>query len=415
MRRFNSYGEIMRLALQALFDPVDDGTEEGKRRAERIEREARVNERCGVFMRKLRDAVTDSSLKAPPIFAEESFPDANIVAEYLDCQSESDSVREEYERVCYESPEILAEVGCCYDILTNRLNREVEAPKNCRRRLYYVAWEEEPPSARGDDVEPISSRVEIPESRVDSKRSTEKKKLCNAKRKTSKESERAPRVKRSDDVSQSRDKRKRRAQVGGVIVAASVAFGAWLGYPYWSAFFAESDDASKVVSIEEIEDSLESSFVANDASAQYEKSSIDDADAYENDYENSDEALATNSFITEESAREPEFISRRLDEYSIDDGAAIGDVADYEVNDRGANDFSVGDFPTSEFANERLNEVVETDLSATDDSESKHAAGYANERTIQVRERLERTELPLRKGITIPERNNDVFRTGRVH
>ena len=125
----------MRLALQALFGARDDSTEESRKRCERIKRELRGNQRSKLFMKKLDEAVSDPDLKAPEIFADESFPDANIVAEYLDCQSESDEIREEYERVCLESPEILAEVGSCYDVLTNRLGRPIDAPKNCRRRL----------------------------------------------------------------------------------------------------------------------------------------------------------------------------------------------------------------------------------------------------------------------------------------
>lgn len=132
----------MRLALQALFGARDDKTQEGRKYCEKIERELRNNERSGNFLRKLRDAVADPRLRAPEIFADESFPDANVVAEYLDCQSESPQIRDEYERVCASSPEILAEVGCCYDVLMNRLDRPVDQPKNCRHRLYYIAWED---------------------------------------------------------------------------------------------------------------------------------------------------------------------------------------------------------------------------------------------------------------------------------
>ncbi|MGN0930986.1 MAG: hypothetical protein ACI4NP_04660 [Thermoguttaceae bacterium] len=83
--------------------------------------------------------------KAPEVFADESFPDANIVAEYLDCQLESTEVSDEYEDVCYDSPEMLAEAADCYDLLNNCLCKPMNAPKNCRRRLYYVAWEEAAP------------------------------------------------------------------------------------------------------------------------------------------------------------------------------------------------------------------------------------------------------------------------------
>ena len=133
----------MRLALQALFGSHDNQTEEGRKRFERIERELRNNERSSNFLRRLNRVVADPRLKAPEIFADESFPDANIVAEYLDCQSESEEICAEYERVCIEEPEILAEVGCCYDMLMNRFDKQLDTPKIYKRRLYYIIWEEE--------------------------------------------------------------------------------------------------------------------------------------------------------------------------------------------------------------------------------------------------------------------------------
>lgn len=133
----------MRLALQALFGSHENKTEEGRKRFERIERELRNNERSSDFLRRLNRVVADTHLKAPEIFADESFPDANIVAEYLDCQSESEEICAEYERICFEEPEILAEVGCCYDMLMNRFDKQLDTPKIYKRRLYYIIWEEE--------------------------------------------------------------------------------------------------------------------------------------------------------------------------------------------------------------------------------------------------------------------------------
>ena len=130
----------MRLALQALF-LAPEADEEGAARRALLERRLRADERSAGFFRRLRAVVDDASLQAPEIFAEESFPDANVVAEYLDSQSTSEVARA-YEDVCWDSPEALAEVGRCYDILNNDALNCVVAPKNCRRRLYYIAWEE---------------------------------------------------------------------------------------------------------------------------------------------------------------------------------------------------------------------------------------------------------------------------------
>lgn len=133
---------VMRLALRVLFGAINNQINEGYTHSEQIERQIKNNDRSGVFLRKLREVVGNPKLKAPEIFADESFPDANIVAEYLDGQSKSKGVFIEYERACIESPEMLAEVGCCYDILMNRLVEPIIAPKNCKRKLYYISWEE---------------------------------------------------------------------------------------------------------------------------------------------------------------------------------------------------------------------------------------------------------------------------------
>ena len=130
----------MRLALQALFSTTE-ANEEGAARRALLERRLRTSERSAGFFRRLRAVVDDESLLAPEIFAEESFPDANVVAEYLDGQTEPELTRA-YENACWDSEVMLAEIGRCYDILNNDSLNSVVAPKNCRRRLYYIAWEE---------------------------------------------------------------------------------------------------------------------------------------------------------------------------------------------------------------------------------------------------------------------------------
>ena len=130
----------MRLALQALFSATE-ADEDGAARRAWLERRLRSSERSAGFARRLRGAVDDASLQAPEIFAEASYPDANVVAEYLDGQTSSEITRA-YEDACWESPEMLAEAGRCYDILNNDALNCVVVPKNCRRRLYHIAWEE---------------------------------------------------------------------------------------------------------------------------------------------------------------------------------------------------------------------------------------------------------------------------------
>lgn len=143
----------MRLALQALFTTTGANEEDAARRA-LLERKLRTNERSAGFFRRLRAAADDPTLGAPEIFAEESFPDANVVAEYLDGQAEAELARA-YEDASWDSPEMLAEVGCCYDILNNDALNSVVAPKNCRRRLYYIAWEENAVNVSPEEKAPI--------------------------------------------------------------------------------------------------------------------------------------------------------------------------------------------------------------------------------------------------------------------
>lgn len=136
----------MRLALQTLFCNQSSSGVDSNERA-RFETDARKSQVSSKFLNKIRQVISSPLTSAPEVFADESFPDANIVAEYIDCQLDSSEIANEYERVCSENPVILAEVADCYDVLNNYLPRPTTAPKNCRRRLYYIAWEEElPPS-----------------------------------------------------------------------------------------------------------------------------------------------------------------------------------------------------------------------------------------------------------------------------
>ncbi len=132
----------MRLALHALFCNDRDFSDDGVRKRAQIEKDLRNNERSAEFFRKLRLAASDPNLKAPEIFSPEVYPDPNVVAEYLDCQLESSAVATDYENACLNSPEMLAEVGDCYDVLTNKLPQQIDPPKNCRRRLYALAYQD---------------------------------------------------------------------------------------------------------------------------------------------------------------------------------------------------------------------------------------------------------------------------------
>ncbi len=360
----------MRLALQALFSAYDDKTEEGRKNRERIERELRNNERSGRFVRKFRDVVTDPQLKAPEIFAEESFPDANIVAEYLDCQSESQEIRDEYEKVCSDSPEILAEVGCCYDVLMNRLDKPVERPKNCQRRLYYIAWEERVGSASGKTASPqqVEKRGETA--------------ACAGSRKpraVMKESD----VQKAVRAQRSFGKRLAKLATNGLVAASVLVLGAW-GYSYWTA-----DNGSETFEVAgEVENTVD------DAGAELGTQEL--ADNEESQWPQDDEYdLVDNDFITEEYAEnEPSFndeVSRpeplrvALNDPTVGGGARITSSSD-----------------TTEYGlsvDERRRYVMD-DERDVDDSYGSSTSRYGED---------ERSDLLPSEALEIPLKNYNVF------
>lgn len=113
------------------------------------------NEEALPFLAKLKTVVSDRELAAPEVFGDESFPDANIVAEYLDGQLDDAQLLQDYEEICLRSDMILAEVGCCHDILNRDLRETLVPSRQCRRRLYFIPQEDSVPDgeqefSRGD-------------------------------------------------------------------------------------------------------------------------------------------------------------------------------------------------------------------------------------------------------------------------
>ena len=349
----------MRLALQALFNAGDNETEEGRERRLRIEREMRDNARSAAFFRKLRAAVADRNLKAPEIFAEESYPDANVVAEYLDCQSESDEVREEYERLCAESPEALAEVGGVYDALTNRLEREIEVPKNCRRRLYYIAWEEESTSAPGATVEavprscaPSAPIVDLPEDAPEPDKGAKIPKARRAKRSVEK-------------------KRGYSFPWAGIAVAVVVAFGSV--YLWGQAYKDGAEDPSQISSAP-VESESRSGFLASE-----------------------------NEFAEDDSLDRGPYGGESYGGDAYDEFA----TADSEDDERESEAIASLDFITDE--NENKSENAPEYVARATDDEALYARSATERERSRARGGLDDSDTGLAEWIVLPERNNDVF------
>lgn len=91
------------------------------------------------LLQRLFDLNQIKTMSAPEIFAEESFPDANIVAEYLENTLDDIDLVAEYEKVCTQSDMLLAELSSCFHLYENRKNISVSVPRHCRHRLYYLA------------------------------------------------------------------------------------------------------------------------------------------------------------------------------------------------------------------------------------------------------------------------------------
>ncbi len=361
----------MRLALQALFGACDDDTEEGRKRSERIERDLRGNGRSRLYLKKLNEAISDPGLKAPEIFAKESFPDANVVAEYLDCQSESDEVLKEYERVCLESPEILAEIGCCYDVLTNRLGRPTNAPKNCKRRLYHVAWEEsvdEKYESLPDCAEDKQGDLSGVERRVDVNVVAE-----NPDYSTS------PRESDVQEGSRSARKPTRRTVrlLGRFVFAAVLFFGIVRGVSYLL-----NVRGSQTVELTDIRERTNQTATG----------------------------VEDKSFVAQETLRETEskvfsdFITEDSDSYS--DAYILGEKYDDSVYADGASEKDSFSAPSTK---RRSDGFEAQPTSALDESEYALYASSAVSRTRRAKRGLAAPDMKLNEGIVIPERNNDVF------
>lgn len=97
---------------------------------------------------RLRRAAANPDLPAPEVFDPNVYPSANLVAAYFDAPSPGSGQERRYEEACLKSsPEadsLLAELFCCSEILSIWQEKPVRAPKSCRQRLYAIPDDLEP-------------------------------------------------------------------------------------------------------------------------------------------------------------------------------------------------------------------------------------------------------------------------------
>ena len=143
----------MRLTLRTLLAYLDEMLvgDDAEDIAVKIEESELANE---VISRR-REVMRKLQLGAPKPLGEGMGLDPNTVAEYLDNTLPAPHVPD-YEKVCLESDEHLAETAACHQILSLVLGDPVETTPRLRRRLYAVPAELAQPPVSAPEVAPAS-------------------------------------------------------------------------------------------------------------------------------------------------------------------------------------------------------------------------------------------------------------------
>lgn len=124
------------LRLQNLLkNTVWQGSENFKKESFRF-----LAEDTGAFdiLKHLQTVCNQKGLGAPEVFADESYPDVNIVAEYIEGRLDDSKLAEQYEGICLQSDQLLAELSICYKLAVGSNEIPILVPRNCRHRLYYL-------------------------------------------------------------------------------------------------------------------------------------------------------------------------------------------------------------------------------------------------------------------------------------
>ncbi|MEQ8849213.1 hypothetical protein [Botrimarina sp.] len=123
----------MRLTLRTLLSYIDNVLEEPAR--SELRRQIENSEHASEWVHRTRDVTRRLRLGAPPTGGTGSADDPNTVAEYLDRTLPEEGVSE-FERACFESDLMLAEVASCHHVLAMFLSEPPEIDPDTRNRLH---------------------------------------------------------------------------------------------------------------------------------------------------------------------------------------------------------------------------------------------------------------------------------------
>lgn len=123
-----------------------------------VDEALRNNEDLNEIVARFDQVYHRTDLSAPEVFAEESFPDINIVAEYLNYCLDDPVLLREYERIAWADPALLSEL-LDVSLLEEQWQHSPVFPTDevCHRRLYQI----------GQQGTPIQKEVlQVPEEKI---------------------------------------------------------------------------------------------------------------------------------------------------------------------------------------------------------------------------------------------------------
>ena len=123
-----------RLTLRTLLAYLDDTLAPAETRS--LGRKVADSDEARALVERIKVVTRRRGLKSPtPASGDDETADPNTVAEYLDNQLDSDTLKQ-VEETCLVSDAHLAEVAACHQILTLVLTEPVRVPPRAHRRMY---------------------------------------------------------------------------------------------------------------------------------------------------------------------------------------------------------------------------------------------------------------------------------------
>ncbi len=149
----------MRLTLRTLLAYLDEILESED--AQELQKKIQESEVASQLVHRIRHVVGQLGGDAPSLRAEGLGKDANSVAEYLDNTLPPEKIAE-FERICLESDDHLAEVAACHQILTLVLGEPADIVPQLKQKIYQL------PNASAPTIHGGETGLLPPESESDS-------------------------------------------------------------------------------------------------------------------------------------------------------------------------------------------------------------------------------------------------------